>query len=362
VTRPKRRDDLQALTGYHSPQLDVSVRLNTNESPFPPPVGFVDAWTEALRTIPYNRYPDRHARDLRSALAATVDCNPDELFCANGSNEVLQTLLLTYGGPGRTALICEPTYALHAQIAQVTGTDVVTVERGSNFTIDVDATVAAIRDIEPAVVFVCSPNNPTGTLEPLETIVAVLAACEEVGALLIVDEAYVEFAVASAVTLIDDDRNLVVTRTYSKVWSMAGMRLGFAVAPPAIVEELEAVVLPYHLSVATQLAGLYALRFTGEMASRVTMIVEERERLSAAMAAMPGIEVFPSGTNFVLIRIAGLGRKVWGGLIDHGVLVRDFSAWPRLTDCLRVTVGTAAENEMFLTALNTVVSALRPAR
>ena len=193
-TRPalvEPRDDLGALEGYHSPQLDVSVRLNTNESPYPPPTEFVDRWLAELRTAPLNRYPDRGAHDLRAALGRQLDQPPERLFCANGSNEVLQTLLLSYGGPGRRAAMFEPTYALHGHIARITGTEVVVGERRADFSIDVDAARALVAEQQPTIVFVCSPNNPTGTVEDAGTVTALLEATD---GLVVVDEAYGEFA------------------------------------------------------------------------------------------------------------------------------------------------------------------------
>jgi len=352
------RDDLRALEGYHSPQLDVSVRLNTNESPFPPPSGFVDAWLEALATVPLNRYPDRSARALRSAIGESIGQPPVRLFCANGSNEVLQTLLLTYGGPGRRALVFEPTYALHSHICRLTGTEVVVGARRDDFGVDPDAARVLIDRYQPEIVFLCSPNNPTGTVDPSATVAAILDAAP---GLVIVDEAYGEFARESAMDLVDDARGLVVTRTYSKVWSLAALRLGFCVAPPWVVAELEKVVLPYHLDVSTQLAGTTALRFRAEMEARVAFLVEDRERLAAGLDELDGITVFPSGANFVLFRVArgadedDRGHTIWQALVERGVLVRDFSRWPGVEDCLRVTVGTEAENTAFLSALTDVL-------
>ena len=352
------RDDLRALGGYHSPQLDVPVRLNTNESPYSPPPEFVDAWLEALRAAPLNRYPDRDARALRTALGDQVGQPVERLFCANGSNEVLQTILLTFGGAGRTAAVFEPTYALHSHIALVSGTHVVVGERAADFTVDPSAALAFLREHRPALVFLCSPNNPTGTVEPSGTVEAIVDATD---GLLVVDEAYGEFAEHSAIELVADDRPLVVARTYSKVWSMAALRLGFCVAPPWVVEELEKVVLPYHLAVPTQLAGVLALRYGSEMDERVSLLVQERERVRAELGAVDGVTVFPSGANFVLVRVHGDGHALWQRLVDRGVLVRDFSDWPRLAECLRVTVGTPDENDTFLAALREAVEEVRVA-
>jgi len=352
------RDDLRDLEGYHSPQLDVPVRLNTNESPYSPPPEFIDAWLDALRAAPLNRYPDRTARALRTALADHVGQPVERLFCANGSNEVLQTILLTFGGAGRTATVFEPTYALHSHIALISGTRVVVGERAVDFTVDPSAALAFLREHRPALVFLCSPNNPTGTVEPTETVEAVVEATD---GLLVVDEAYGEFAERSTIDLVADDRPLVVARTYSKVWSMAALRLGFCVAPPWVVEELEKVVLPYHLAVPTQLAGVLALRYGSEMDQRVALLVRERERLRAELGAVDGVTVFPSGANFVLLRVHGDGHALWQRLVDRGVLVRDFSGWPRLAECLRITVGTPEENDTFLAALREAVEEVRVA-
>jgi histidinol-phosphate aminotransferase len=342
------RDDLRALEGYHSAQIDVPVRLNTNESPYPPPPAFVDSWLRALAATPLNRYPDRSARRLRSALAGQLSQPVERLFCANGSNEILQTLLLTFGGTGRSTAVFEPTYALHSHIARITATRVVVGERAADFTVDTGAARALLAEQRPAIVFLCSPNNPTGTVEPADTVEALVDAAD---GLVVVDEAYGEFADRSAMELVADNRPLVVVRTYSKVWSMAALRLGFCVAPPWVVEELEKVVLPYHLAVPTQLAGVLALEHGTEMDERVALLVRERERLRAELDRVDGVTAFPSGANFVLVRVHGDGGALWQRLVDHGVLVRDFSRWPRLHDCLRVTVGTPEENEAFLTAL-----------
>lgn len=351
----KLRDDLSELTGYHSPQVQVAVRLNTNESPYPPPPGFVEAWRAEVATAAFNRYPDRGATRLRADLGAFLGQPAERLFCANGSNEVLQTILLAYGGRKRSALVFAPSYVLHAHIANITGTDVITGEREDDFVLDPETAAGVIGNHRPAVVFLTTPNNPTGTVEPRPTVEAVLEATTGVGGLLVVDEAYADFAPWSALELVGDDVPLMVVRTYSKVWSMAAFRLGFGVSSPAVVGDLEKVVLPYHLSVPTQLAGSVALHFVKEMRARVEAIVAERERVLAALATLDGVTAFPSGANFVLFRVAS-GHAVWEALLDKDVLVRDFSAWPRLEDCLRVTIGRPEENDAFLTALKEVLA------
>jgi histidinol-phosphate aminotransferase len=346
------RDDLQALEGYHSPQVDVRVRLNTNEAPTPPPAAWRDAFAAELSRVEWHRYPDRSASALRSAIAESHQIRPDQVFAANGSNEVLQTLLLTYAGPGRRVATFEPTYQLHGHIARLTGATVVEGERAPDFRLDVDAAIALIRQTQPAVTFLCSPNNPTGLVEPAANVQALLA--EQPG-LLVVDEAYAQFADWSALTMVDETTPLVVTRTFSKTWSMAASRLGYLVGPSWLVAELDKVALPYHLDAAKQIAGRLALQFTDEMDARVEMIVSERERISATLRQLR-LDVFPSGANFILFRPQSkAGRVVWQELLDRSILIRDCSGWPRLADCLRVTVGTRAENDEFLAALTEIV-------
>jgi histidinol-phosphate aminotransferase len=274
------------------------------------------------------------------------------VFAANGSNEVLQTLLLAYGGTGRTVATFEPTYQLHAHIARLSGATVAEGERHADFSLDLDEVARVLDSARPTVTFLCSPNNPTGLVEPEPVVRAVLELVADSGpGLLVMDEAYGQFAPWSALSLLDDDRPMVVTRTYSKTWSMAAARLGYLIGPAWVVQELEKVVLPYHLDAAKQIAGRLALRFTDEMEARVKEVVAERDRLLDALRRLP-VEVWPSGANFVLFRPANRrGRDVWQGLLDRSVLVRDCSGWARLDGCLRVTVGTHEENDLFLAAL-----------
>ena len=351
---PPVRDDLALVEGYHSAQVDVDVRLNTNESPFPPPEAWREAFLEELAAVPFNRYPDRRARDLRAALAASHGVEPAQVLAAKGSNEILQGLCLAYGGPGRTAAVFEPTYALHSHIARVCGTTVHIGERAADFTVDLDEVRRVLDEARPALTFLCTPNNPTGLVDPREVVEAVL---ELAPGLVIVDEAYAQFAPWSALALLEErpDLPLAVTRTYSKTWSMAAMRLGYLVASPEVVDACESVLLPYHLDAASQIAGRIALRFSGEMEARVAAIVSERERLAAALADL-AVDTWPSGANFLLFRPRPVeATEVWKGLVERSVLVRDCSSWPRLTGCLRVTVGTPAENDAFLAALREVL-------
>ncbi|HET6795279.1 MAG TPA: histidinol-phosphate transaminase [Acidimicrobiales bacterium] len=346
------RQDLGGMEGYHSPQVDVAVRLNTNEAPLPPPAGFVDALADEVRRLPFHRYPDRRAWDLRRGLAELHGVKPEQVFCANGSNEVIQSILLAFGGPQRSAAVFEPTYRLHSHIARVTGTQVLSGGRAPDLTLDVDEVARVVAAGRPAVTFVCSPNNPTGRAEPEDVVRRVVDLAP---GLVVVDEAYGQFAPWSAVSLVDDGGRVAVVRTYSKTWSMAACRLGYALAPAEVVEACEQVALPYHLDAVKQAAGRVALRFRGEMEARVASIVEERGRIQAALGELP-VEAWPSDANFVLFRPVGRrATEVWSALVERSVLVRDCTTWPGLDDCLRVTVGTAAENTAFLNALAEVL-------
>lgn len=349
------RDDLVSLDGYHSPQVQVDVRLNTNESPAPPPDGWIAEVQQAVADVDWHRYPDRAATALRQAIADAEGVPVDRVFAANGSNEVLQCLLLTYGGPGRSVGVFEPTYALHSHLARITGTAVHVGERAADFSLDAAEVERVIGTERPTVTFLCSPNNPTGMVETEATVRAVLAQVEAVDGLLVVDEAYGQFAPWSAVALVDDERPLCVTRTFSKTWSMAAARLGYVIGPAWMTAELDKVTLPYHLDAVKQAAGRLALRHQDEMDRRVAGIVEERGRLVARLADLD-VDVWPSGANFVLFRPrSGDGDGVWQGLVDRSVLVRNCASWPRLDGCLRVTIGTPDEDDRFLAALEEVL-------
>ena len=349
------RADVALLRGYHSPQVDVEVRLNTNESPVPPPPEFSERLATAVRDVAWNRYPDREATALRRAIGDRHGVGPGRVFAANGSNEVLQTLLLAYGGAGRAVAVFEPTYALHPHIARITGSTVAQGERDASFTLDLREVRRVIEEARPSVTFLCSPNNPTGTVDSRATVAEVLELVTTAGGMLCVDEAYGQFASHSAQELMGEDVPLVVSRTYSKTWAMAAARLGYLLAPGWVVAELEKVALPYHLDAVTQAAGTIALDYEDEMGRRVEQLVAERDRLALELDRMP-VERWPSGSNFVLFRPLEVpGEAVWEALLHRSVLVRNCSSWPRLGGCLRVTVGTPAENDRFLSALEEVL-------
>lgn len=359
---PVPRGELGLRDGYHSPQVDVEVRLNTNESPSPPPPGWLEAWRSGLGEVDWHRYPDRTALRLREAIADHHGVRVDQVFAANGSNEVIQAVCLAFGGAGRSAAVFEPTYALHSHIAHLTGTGVSSGVRGPDLRLDLAHVPSAIEAAGASVVFACTPNNPTGLAETPEAVASVVAAAESVGGLAVVDEAYGQFASWSALGMVDDDVPMVVTRTFSKTWSLASLRLGYLVGPAGVVAALERVALPYHLDAAKQLAGRLAVGFAADMERSVAEVVSERDRLCAALRAL-GAQVWDSEANFLLFKIPGRrGGEVWEGLLERSVLVRDTGGWVGLEDTLRVTVGSRAECDRFLRALSEVCALDGPGR
>ncbi len=354
------RDNLRGKSAYGAPQLDVPVRLNTNENPHPPSRALVDDAAEAVRqaATQLHRYPDRDAVALRTDLAAYltarigIDVGVENVWAANGSNEILQQLLQAFGGPGRSAIGFVPSYSMHPIIADGTQTRWIQAVRAADFSLDVDAAVAAIAQHRPDVVFVTSPNNPTGQSISLDDLRRLLDSMT--GGVLIVDEAYGEFSdQPSAVALLDEyPARLIVSRTMSKAFAFAGGRLGYLVAAPAVIEAVLLVRLPYHLSALTQAAARAALRHADETLASVADLAAERRRVSAALHQM-GFQVIPSDANFVLFGLFADAAKAWEHYLADGVLIRDVG----IPGYLRVTIGLPAENDAFLTASRNVAAA-----
>jgi histidinol-phosphate aminotransferase len=313
------------------------------------PASFLDDLATAVRRLSLNRYPDREAEALRAGLAGLHGHTIEGTWAANGSNEILLQLLQAYGGPGRRVLVFEPTYALHSRLAWVANSEVVRLPLEEPWKI-ASGDVAHALEREPAVAFVCSPNNPTGDARPVE-IVAELATRGD--ALVIVDEAYIEFGGESADGLTRRHPNLVVVRTFSKAFALAGARVGYCLTSPEVVQDLRRVRLPYHLSAIAQAAGLVALEHRDEALEILDAIRKERDRILRALPPM-GVEAFPSDANFVLFRPPRAAELVWRGLFERGVLVRDLSAL--IPGCLRVTAGTPEEIDLFLSALEEVLA------
>nr|WP_237527417.1 MULTISPECIES: histidinol-phosphate transaminase [unclassified Streptomyces] len=353
------RDELRGKSPYGAPQLDVPVRLNTNENPYPLPEPLVERIAERVREAArdLNRYPDRDAVELRTELARYLtrtgghEVTRAHVWAANGSNEVIQQLLQTFGGPGRTAIGFEPSYSMHGLIARGTGTGWISGPRHDDFTIDVDAATKAIAEHRPDVVFITTPNNPTGNAVPADAVLALYEAAQAAKpSIVVIDEAYVEFSHGdSLLPLIEGRPHLVVSRTMSKAFGAAGLRLGYLAADPAVVDAVQLVRLPYHLSAVTQATALAALEHTDTLLKYVEQLKGERDRIVTELRAM-GYEVTDSDANFVQFgrfEGAGAAHAVWQRILDRGVLVRDngVPGW------LRVSTGTPDENDAFLDAV-----------
>ncbi|WP_244927606.1 histidinol-phosphate transaminase [Nocardioides sp. W7] len=359
---PPLREELRGLVPYGAPQLDVPVQLNVNENPYGPSVACIadiaTAVAQAASTL--NRYPDREFVELRGALASYLSRDtphgivPEQVWAANGSNEVMLQLLQAFGGPGRSAMSFAPTYSMYPEYARDSSTEWVQGRREDDFSIDLDAAAALVREQQPSVVLLPSPNNPTGTALPPE---AVGALCEAAGdGLVVVDEAYGEFrrtGVPSALELLPTYRNLVVTRTMSKAFAAAGLRLGYLAADPAICDAIRVVRLPYHLSAVTQATALAALRHAPELLGKVDELRAERDD-TVAWLREQGHRVADSDANFALFGTFPDRHAVWQGLLDRGVLIREVGpeGW------LRVSIGTADEMKTFKQALTEVTEAL----
>lgn len=346
------RDDLRGKSPYGAPQLEVPVRLNTNENPHPPSAALVDDVAASVRqaAAELHRYPDRDAMALRTDLAGYlsaqtgVEVGPENVWAANGSNEILQQLLQAFGGPGRSAIGFVPSYSMHPIISDGTQTRWLAANRAEDFGLDVAVAVTAITDSRPDVVFVASPNNPSGQSISFDELRRLLDAAPGI---VIVDEAYGEFSSQpSAIGLIGDyPAKLIVTRTMSKAFAFAGGRLGYLIAAPAVIDAMLLVRLPYHLSVVTQAAARAALRHADDTLGSVAQLVAERERVSAALAAM-GFRVIPSDANFVLFGEFADAPATWQRYLDAGILIRDVG----IAGYLRATTGLPEENDALLAA------------
>ncbi|GAA0413321.1 histidinol-phosphate aminotransferase [Acrocarpospora corrugata] len=348
------RDDLRGKQPYGAPQLNVAVRLNTNENPHPPSAALIADLAEAIRrgAATLNRYPDRDAVELRKDLADYLGhgLTGRQLWAANGSNEILQQVLQAFGGPGRSAIGFEPSYSMHPIIAAGASTRWIEGGREQDFSLDPGRAVALIEEHRPDVVFLTSPNNPTGTALPLEVIRRVLAAAP---GMVVVDEAYAEFARAgtpSALTLLPGHPRLIVSRTMSKAFALAGARVGYLAADPAVVDAMLLVRLPYHLSTLTQAAARVALAHRDELLGTVDALRAERDA-TVAWLRKRGLTVADSDSNFVLFGMFPDRHAVWEGILDRGVLIRETGpdGW------LRVSIGTSDEMAAFRAALEGVL-------
>jgi histidinol-phosphate aminotransferase len=347
------RKDLIGRSPYGAPQIDVPVRLNTNENPFGPSPELVSELTKVVSEIGsgLNRYPDRDAIALRADLAtylnseSQVNLTAENIWPANGSNEVMQQLLQLFGGPEKSLVAFDPTYSMYEDYCRNTFTNYLSVSRNEDFTID-KAVIDKALALDPDIIVVTSPNNPTGTVIDVSDVDYLLANFSGV---LIVDEAYAEFRPAgspSALSRLNANPRLIVVRTMSKAFSYAGARVGYAAANPEVVDSIQLVRLPYHLSTVTQAVARVALRFSDQLQSQVVLLRQERDDL-AIWLVNQGFEVAPSGANFLLFGTFGDRNQVWEQLVEQGVLIRQTgpAGW------LRVSIGTPQENLAFKSAL-----------
>ena len=347
------RDELRGEEAYGAPQLDVDVRLNTNENPYPPSDDLIADLVAQVEKVAsdLNRYPDRDAVALRSALAdyvtrqTGVDITVDQVWAANGSNEILQQLLQAFGGPGRSAMGFVPSYSMHPILSSGTQTEFIGIDRDpETFDIDMDSALAAIAEHRPDGIFITTPNNPTGNLTTLADLRRIIEAAPGI---VIVDEAYAEFTEEpSATTLLAEfPSKLVVSRTMSKAFDFAGGRLGYFVANPAFIDAVMLVRLPYHLATLTQAAATVALRHSDATLSTVAKLADERDRVVAALNSY-GYDVIDSYSNFVFFGRFADAPTAWQSFLDEGVLIRDVGVPGRL----RATIGLPSENDALLAA------------
>ena len=354
------RKDLKGQSPYGAPQLPLEIKLNTNENPFSLSPDLVAKLSAAISGSAknFNRYPDRDAIELRTELAKYLNSTTgmnlgvDQIWAANGSNEIIQTLFLAFAGAGVNSLGFTPSYSMHENISRSTGTNWIVADRLSDFNIDISSALNQISKQKPKLVFITTPNNPTGTSTEISGIRKMIEATAQVGGLAIIDEAYAEFSEEpSTVKLLDEYLNLVVIRTMSKAFSFAGVRVGYLAAAKEVVQALQLVRLPYHLSTPTQLLAKVALEFQGELLAEVEQLKIERNKVVEELNSL-GLNVVPSSANFLLFSITN-EKQIWQELVNVGVLVRDVG----IAGHLRVTIGTPSENDRFLAALREILSA-----
>ena len=358
------RSDLVGLKPYGAPHLNVPVQLNVNENAYPLPDVVVDSMRTAVddHFAGLNRYPDREFTALREHLVTylngvneragdTVELDPSMIWAANGSNEVLSHIVQAFGGPGRTVLGFTPSYSMHPLITTGTGAEWQHVEREDDFTLDADTVAAEVARANPDIVFLCTPNNPTGTSIGLDVIEAAYDNC---AGIVIVDEAYAEFsrpAKSSAMTLLEGRPRLVVSRTMSKAFACAGLRLGYAIAAPELIDVLRLVRLPYHLSEITQILACTALEHAEVLLGNVDRLIDSRNRMSAHLAEV-GFTVHDSDSNFLLFGNIASPADLWQKLLDRGVIIRDIG----IANHARVNAGTEEETEAFLSAIDEILA------
>jgi histidinol-phosphate aminotransferase len=345
----KIKPEVRELAGYPAPpQGEMIAKLNQNENPYDLPTEMKDEVLEAMRALEWTRYPIFDPPELRRKLSARFGLDPDQVLLGNGSNQLIYLLGSAIVSPGDRVLVTPPTFSLFDLVGRIAYGQIVAVDQKPDFTLDEPGVLEAVRDAKLS--FLCSPNNPTGQVIPVPFLEEVLG---QAGGLVVWDEAYGEFWGETAVPLLARYPNLLILKTFSKAFGLAGMRIGYMMGHPAVISELRKVNIPFNINLMSLLVGMKLLEHPEWTAEQVRKIIDERNRLSAVMSSIPGITVYPSATNFILMKTRD-GRAVFNGLKALGILVRPTEPHPLLTDCLRVTVGTPDENEAFLAALRKV--------
>jgi len=347
------RDSLRGFKPYRPPSVTAKIKLNTNECPIKPPEAVLRAIEQVAQAGMLNRYPDPSGSVLKSAIAELHGVGAENIAVGNGSNEIIRHLTLAYGGEGRTALMFPPSYQVYGVAARVAGCDVLEVPRDESFSIG-PIEIDRAKAVSPDIAFVCDPNNPTGTALGSEVIGRIAA---EIEGLIVVDEAYAEFAEDSSLGILSEYTNLAVVRTLSKAYGLAGLRVGYLISSTEIIEAVESVQLPYHLNVISMVASTAALRAQDEYAAIIGNLINERSKVIESLSKISGVSVFPTHSNFVMFRMEQDAEEVYRELLKHEVLVRPYPDEPLFSKCLRVTVGTPAENSAFIEALEKVLAA-----
>ncbi|HEY2942288.1 MAG TPA: histidinol-phosphate transaminase [Vicinamibacteria bacterium] len=343
------KPSVRSIAAYTLAAREAAVKLNQNENPYDLPEAVKRRVLDHALARPWSRYPEFDPRELVGRLAEFAGWKPDGILAGNGSNELIEALLLVTVGPGTRVVIPEPTFTLYALLTKVLGGEAVRVALGPELEYQADELRRVRRELAAPVTVVCSPNNPTGGLLPAEE---VSRLCDEGDGLVVVDEAYHEFSGQTVVPLLARHPNLVVLRTFSKAMGLAGLRVGYLLASPEIVREVNKARLPYNLNFFAQAAALAALDEWETLRANVEKIVAAREDLLYRLYRVPGVRPYPSKANFILVELPEADpRTVFESVYRRGVLVRDVTSYPRLQRCLRVSVGSEPENEAFLSAL-----------
>ena len=343
---------VRALRAYTLSPHRASVKLNQNENPWDAPAEIKEEVLRRFAARKWSRYPDFVPASLNEKLAQFAGWNEDGIIAGNGSNELIQAVLMVAVGPGKRVLISEPTFALYKQIATVLGGEVETVLLQPDLTYDIDALLQAIKQKQPDVTIICSPNNPTGcVLEATDS----RRLLRESSGLLVIDEAYHEFAQQSVVPLLNEFENLIVLRTFSKAMAFAALRVGYLLASPELVREIRKAVLPYNLNAFSQMVAEVAVeKYPTLLGPTVEAIIAERERLFCAISEIRGLAPLKSKANFMVVRAERDPKQIFNELLKRDILVRDVSGYPMLSSYFRFSVGTPEENDRLLQALHEI--------